>query len=165
MLGKEMLLKLYDHSYWVTGRILTSASNLSDAEFTGKTDHSHGSLRDTLVHTFYYEWSWRQRCQGEIPSVDAFENEDFPNVEMLKEDWEAEEKQMRKYLNSLSEEDLQEAVTVKHPSGGEVELIRWHMLTHVTTHGMQHRSEAAVMLTDLGHSPGGIDLITFLYAG
>ncbi|MEM7030535.1 MAG: DinB family protein [Chloroflexota bacterium] len=165
MLGKEMLLKLYDHSYWVTDRILTSAAKISEADFIGTTDHSHGSLRDTLVHTFYYEWSWRLRCQGEIPSVASFEVEDFPNVEMLQEDWLAEEKMMRKYLNALSEDDLQEEVTVETPNGEAYQLVRWHMLTHVTVHGMQHRSEAATMLTNLGQSPGGLDLIAFLYSG
>ena len=37
-----------------------------------------------------------------------------------------------------------------------------HILHHVVIHGMQHRSEAAAILTDYGHSPGNIDFIIFL---
>jgi uncharacterized damage-inducible protein DinB len=35
------------------------------------------------------------------------------------------------------------------------------MLAHVANHGTQHRSEAAVILTTAGRSPGDLDMIFF----
>jgi uncharacterized damage-inducible protein DinB len=43
--------------------------------------------------------------------------------------------------------------------------LRWHLLYHVFSHGIQHRSEAAAMLTDYGQSPGNIDFTIFLSEG
>jgi uncharacterized damage-inducible protein DinB len=37
----------------------------------------------------------------------------------------------------------------------------WQMLAHLANHGTQHRSEAAVILTEAGRSPGDLDMIFF----
>jgi uncharacterized damage-inducible protein DinB len=37
----------------------------------------------------------------------------------------------------------------------------WQMLLHLANHGTQHRSEAALLLTGAGRSPGDLDLIDY----
>ena len=60
---------------------------------------------------------------------------------------------MRAYLGSLSDEDAQ---------GAFCDVILWQVIVHVVHHGMQHRSEAALLLTHFGHSPGDIDMVFWL---
>ena len=38
----------------------------------------------------------------------------------------------------------------------------WQQMTHQVNHATQHRSEAAVLLTRHGRSPGGLDLLFFV---
>ncbi len=68
---------------------------------------------------------------------------------------------IREMVGSLSDERLEEPMTLRNPDqdGGwrTWERERWHVLISMGTHSMQHRGEAALILTSLGHSPGEID--------
>ncbi|MGY8880908.1 MAG: DinB family protein [Dehalococcoidia bacterium] len=44
------------------------------------------------------------------------------------------------------------------PDGGSNTRILWEMMIHVANHGTQHRSEVAMILTKLGHSPGDTEI-------
>ena len=45
--------------------------------------------------------------------------------------------------------------------GVPYENVLWNLLVHVVNHGTQFRAEAAVALTDYGHSPGDLDLLLY----
>ena len=54
------------------------------------------------------------------------------------------------------------ATSITKPPTASRTNVLWQVMAHVVNHGTQHRSEAAAILTDFGHSPGDIDLILFL---
>ena len=155
---------LFDYNYWVNQRILETAAGLSSEQFTTPGPVSHGSLRDNLFHTMGAEWVWRLRCQGE-----SFRNRpsavDFPDLDSLKLLWDEEEDAMRAYLAGLTDDDLVSTIEYVNPQGEEFERPLWQILLHVINHGTQSRSEAAVLLTHFGHSPGDLDYMIFLNRG
>ena len=69
---------------------------------------------------------------------------------------------MRGFVASLTDDDLNRPVSYNTTKGLPMENILWHLMTHVVNHGTQHRSEAAMLLTGCGYSPGDLDLIVFL---
>ena len=68
---------------------------------------------------------------------------------------------MRQYIETLSEADLDAEIAATDWRGNTYQMKRWHILVHVILHGMQHRSEAAELLTGYGQSPGNLDFIFY----
>jgi uncharacterized damage-inducible protein DinB len=88
--------------------------------------------------------------------------EDFSAFEILQKRWQEEERSMRDYLASLTDDDLSGSIRYTMPEGEKRERVLWHCLLHIVNHGTQHGSEAAAILTDHGHSTGALDFTAFL---
>jgi uncharacterized damage-inducible protein DinB len=155
------IMILYDYNYWATRRILATGAQVSLEQFLAPAAHSYGGLRGTLVHTLDTEFGWRMLCQHNTLTPDMAETE-FPTFDVLEQRWYDEEMAMRNYLASLNDDDLTGLVRYTTDSGQKRERVLWHCLLHVVNHGTHHRSEAAAILTEYGHSPGDLDFTVFL---
>lgn len=152
---------LYEYNYWASTKILMAATNVTHEDFVAPTAFPHGGLRGTLIHTVAAEWIWRRRVAEQDNPTTMLDEERFPNFESVLARFQEEEGKMRQFLERLTAEELNNPVAYKDTSGKDHAQPLWQILTHVVMHGMQHRAEAAAILTDLGHSPGGIDLIGY----
>ncbi len=161
-MDNEHLISLFDYNYWANHCLLDKAVELDPELWNAPAEVSFGSLRDTMIHVLSTEWMWRQRIQeGVSPSGFPMEN-NFPTVELLRQYWLLEEATMLAYLASLTEGDTRRVVRYKNTKGVVYENPLWQILLHVVNHGTQFRSEAGVLLTQYGHSPGDIDYIFYL---
>jgi uncharacterized damage-inducible protein DinB len=122
-----------------------------------------------MVHMLDNIWQQRITLQGyyqeplaDEAAYDATElHEDaFPTLAILQERWMIEQREMRAYLDTLTEERLNGTIRYVIP-GARRERAVWHILLDVIIHATQHRSEAAVLLTDYGQSPGDFDFTMF----
>jgi uncharacterized damage-inducible protein DinB len=152
---------LYKYNTWANKRILDAASHLTVEQFIAPASFPQGGLRGTLTHILFAEWIWRKRWEGESPSV-KIQPEDFPTLAALRIRWQEEETALLSFIHSLNGEQLNKTFPYKTANGEIQENMLWEAMTHVVNHGTQHRSEAAAILTSLGHSPGDLDLIVFL---
>jgi uncharacterized damage-inducible protein DinB len=160
-MNKQDIQLLYKYNHWANTRILNAASNLTPEQFLAPASFPHRELRGTLTHALFAEWLWRSRLQGESPTH-RFKPEDFPTFDSLRARWLEEEKELNIFVESLTDEKLSGTFQYKTTRGEVMENVLWQVMTHVVNHGTQHRSEAAAILTELGQSPGDIDLIVFL---
>lgn len=152
---------LYKYNSWANARILNAASRVSHEQFIAPASHPHNDLRHTLTHTLFAEWLWHNRWVGQSQPA-PFLSEDFPTFNALKARWAEEDKALDDFMTSLTDEKLNSTYQYKTIKGIAYKSILWQAMAHVVNHGTQHRSEAAATLTELGHSPGDIDLVVFL---
>jgi uncharacterized damage-inducible protein DinB len=152
---------LYEYNYWANKRILTASANVAQEQFLAPASFPYGGLRGTSLHILDTEWGWRSLFQS-IDTATDLKEEDFPTVAAFESHWKEEEKAMRAYLANLTNEDMESHLRYTTDTGIKRDRILWHCLVHVVNHGTQHRSEAAALLTDYGHSPGDLDFTVFL---
>ena len=158
---KSDVLMLYDYNCWANQRILAAAAQVSEENFITPASPNLGSLRSTLVHMLGAEWVWRTRCQEDISPSALLAEADFPTLTLLRERWQTEEQTMRAYLHNLSDQKFGQSIHYKSLAGKPHTTILWQILAHLVNHGTQHRAECAARLTDLGHSPGDMDMILY----
>jgi len=153
---------LFDYNYWANKQILAICGMVNEEQFDAPATFPYGGLHGTLLHILDAEWGWRMLLQHQDESAPDLNIADFPTLTVLHERWEKEEQEMRAYLESLQSEDLDTHIyyTVRDEL---CDRLLWHCLFHVVNHGSQHRSEAAALLTELGHSPGDLDFVVFIH--
>lgn len=160
-MNKQDILTLYGYNQWANAKILDSAAKVTQEQYLADASFPHGGLRGTLVHTLSAEWIWRKRWEGTSPTT-LLKPEDFPTFESLRARWADEERNLMRFVDGLTDEELNEPFEYTSTRGTPYKQILWHAMAHVVNHGTQHRSEAAAMLTNYGESPGDIDMIYFL---
>ena len=160
-MNKQDIVILYKYNQWANAKILHTAAPITAEQFIAPASFPHGGLRGTLVHALFAEWIWRTRWEGTSPTS-RLKQEDFPTVASLRARWLEEEEQLMNFVNDVTDERLNNTFHYNNLSGKPFTRVLWHAMAHVVNHGTQHRTEAAAMLTDLGHSPGDIDMVYFL---
>ena len=153
---------LFDYNAWANARVLAAAAGLSAEQFAAPAGLSHGSVRGTLVHVLGTEWMWRQRYQQGVSPPTLPDEAAYPTLAAIQQWADDEAAAVRSFLASLDNAALAAPVHYTNTRGSAFATPLWQILTHVVNHGTQFRSEAAVALSQAGHSPGDLDVIAFV---
>jgi len=160
-MNKQDITLVYKYNQWANKKILEQAANVTQDQFVAPATFPHGGLRGTLTHILFAEWIWRHRWEGTSPVV-HMKPEEFSIFESLRSRWADEESLLMKYAENVTDDQLESYFLYTTTDGTPQERVLWQAMLHLVNHGTQHRSEAAALLTDFGHSPGDIDFIYFL---
>lgn len=148
---------LFAYNTWANERILAAAARVTDEQFVAPTRFPGASLRGCLLHVVnalrFHLANWQE--QPERRDLRAV---DFPSVATLAAQWAHEEAALRDFLATLTDANLDQTRSLSFPwDGVKITAPLWKLILHNLNHATQHRSDAAQMLTDLGHSPGDLD--------
>lgn len=151
----------YGYTAWANERILDVTERVRPAEFIAARPGGYGSIRDTLVHMFDTQRSWLERCQN-LPDTPEPDPTGFADVGEIRAFWAEIEAATQTYLTGITDEDLAAHVTWQSTGGKTSSRARWELLLHQANHAAIHRGELAYTLTELGHSPGELEVMDFL---
>jgi uncharacterized damage-inducible protein DinB len=156
----EGIRDLYAYSAWANARILDTAEQLTPEQFTTSGD-GFDSIRDTLVHTVSAQWLWLERWRENSPPK-LWDPAGFADTAELRIRWDEVEVATSQYVATLREPDLALVVSYVNFHGETWAYPLWQQLLHQVNHATQHRSEAALLLTRLGFSPGWLDFLVYV---
>jgi uncharacterized damage-inducible protein DinB len=154
------LERLYDYGYWANDKLFTVVARLTEEEFTRSVAGSYGSVRNTLVHVLSAEAGWLDRCGGP-PRGPRLDPAAFPTLVSLTQAWSRVESEIRRFLASLSDRDLDRLVEWGFQPGEQHHTPLGQLMQHGATHGVHHRGQVALLLRALGHEPGNVDLLFY----
>lgn len=154
---------IYAYNTWANERLFATAQQLTAEQFTTTAHASFGTLRDVMVHLVSAERGWLARVRLEPPPP-GLRAGDFPDLAALVTAWRSIDGAMNEYVGGLTEAELGEVIRYTDGAGQENAYTRGQMLFHQANHAAQHRSEVALLLTQMGHSTGDIDYRRFLDA-
>lgn len=163
MTPKDIIQKKFAYNYWANERILEKADLVSEADFLSPSVVEGRSLQQVLAHLVRTEKVWRLLASAGKVNPEQLPGEaDLGSVKAIKSLGLQEREKMQAYLDTLDNSSLAEELQITRWDGVQMTMIRWEMLVHLALHSMQHRSEAAVLLTQYGQSPGNLDFLFFV---
>ena len=167
----EHFRTLLQYNLWANQLVLDKTALVAPEEyFAPARGLSFGSLHATLVHTLVAEIVWLARWQGGLPPErlkdarlsDRIAAEEIKTFDELTDLWREEDTKQARFLEALTDEQVAGKVAYHTQYGEPYEQPLRELIAHLVNHGTQFRAEAAVRLTELGLSPGDLDLIVYL---
>ena len=171
MVDVDFFRVLLDYNCWANHLVMNQAKEVEESHYYADADGlSFGSLHATLVHILVGELVWLARWKGGLPPerlkdariADQLAETEISTFEALADLWRDEEARLRRFSASMTDETVSAMVVYEDQYGNPNEQPMSQLLAHRVNHGTQFRAEAAVRLTELGLSPGDLDLIIFL---
>jgi uncharacterized damage-inducible protein DinB len=162
---------LFEYNAWANDRVIEKAAEVAESDYyAAAAGLSFGTLHATLVHIMLGELVWLSRWQGSKPPESLKDGRlaatlaqtEVPTLARLREMWSVERAKQASYFVFLTDEMVQSPLTYEDQYGNPNSQPLWQLMVHLLNHGTQFRAEAAVRLTQLGASPGDLDLIVWL---
>ena len=170
----DVVRTLYRYSAWATGRILEKAARLRPEELA-----AHGPYGTTVAHGFLTLSLIPAACDEVMPLDTTIAviyglnrvrfpapvfagSREFPDVASIRARWDQIENDTQRFVAGLTDSVLAQVLEYRNTRGERWAYPLWQQVVHQVNHATQHRGEVAAALTELGHSPGDLDLLIFI---
>lgn len=150
------------YNAWANGRLYDAAGALDDAAWRRDCGAFFKSMMGTLNHILVGDRVWMKRFTGEgtnPPSLDTILYEDLASLRAARE---AEDRRILAFIDGL--DDAAVAGRFTYTTMTDLRTVSQRLapaLSHFFNHQTHHRGQAHMILSVLGETPPGLDLIQF----
>ena len=149
---------------WSNHRLLKACRELSQDEFEAKRVSFFPSLQLTLNHILLVDWYYLDGLEKGGRGLPVFESEvPFPTLPDLAVAQMAADTRLVRYCDGLTEETLEDTVTLDRGAQGLHREAAHAVLLHLFVHQIHHRGQAHAMLAGTRIKPPQLD--EFFLAG
>ncbi len=122
-----------------------------------------GEKGRATMHAMGAERIWTERMLGR-PTLPFPKAADYPDLDAIRNGWKPIADALRDFALGCSEADLARVFSFRRLNGDQYTGMVAECILQVINHGTQHGAEIAQMLTEIGRSPGEIDLLRYIRA-
>jgi uncharacterized damage-inducible protein DinB len=143
-----VLKSLFAYKAWANAELFQLLGTLPPHH----SEQLHTCIR-TLNHIYVVDRLFRSRLAGEPAPFSATNTRETPTLAQLRADVEATDAWYVKYVSSLAEPTLAEALDFTFADGDKGRMSREEILLHVSTHGAYHRGNVGQVLKSIPVAP------------
>lgn len=152
------LIQLFDYMYWANCQMWQCVTTLDDKQRHTPLEYSIGSIHLQLVHMVSVENMWiNYLWHGE---VEVLNETYFKTIDQLREEWDALESEMRDYLTTLSDDDLNHDIDTSFFNLPTLKL--GDILLQLINHATDHRAQILAGVHRLGGQTVAQDYVRYL---
>lgn len=151
----ELIKTFIEYHLDMTRRVWDSINYITEEQFLADDAYSRGSVRNLMVHLTSTDRRWLTGLKN-AEDVGHLRFEDFSTRAEAHQIYEQVAKDLSKYVNSLTEEEISQ-------NPNDVPNPRWQVLLHLINHGTDHRSTVLQRLHEFGAPTFDQDFITWIW--
>lgn len=150
--------KLFDYMYWANCQMWQCVVQIDESQRNTDLHYSLGSVQSQLVHMVSIENLWiNYLWHGEVEFLDQ---QLLPTLTHIREEWDALEDEIRDYLTTLSDDDLEQIIEPKFFNLPPLKLR--DILLQIVNHATDHRAQILAGLHRLGGPTIAQDYLRYL---
>ena len=139
MLDKNYFLSLLDYNSWANNEFFKVIAELPEAEVNKQRQSFMNSIRNSLNHLLVIDKIWLANMKKEKHVFTNLQTILFENMNDLWEEKKITENEIRGYVTTLNEDEMEEIIEFELIGGNKSSLPRFMIITHLITHGGYHR--------------------------
>jgi uncharacterized damage-inducible protein DinB len=152
---------MFEFNRWANRKLLDAVSLLTHEELTRDMSTSYKSVLGTLLHIFWAEWVWLERCLGRSPGEHELPVADLRDAAAVGARWRSLESDQQRFVETLTADALARRIAYRNFAGEPWEYTLAHMLQHVVNHSSYHRGQVVTLLRQLGRQPPMTDFLFY----